>query len=414
MIRKIPGLAACFTAIVLHAGAQGLSIELDGGLQGTQYQLRNGQNKLLPGGAFGLLYTFRLGPNWGLISGITAGVYRTQATLPDGVVFSNYQVDDAGSAFQYSMKTKGYQETQQFFAGSIPILLQYHTLGEGSQWYFNVGGKAILPATATVDVSAKQLTLSGYYPDYNIEISNLPQHGLGTINNWKASSTSALKPGAALSAATGVSFKLSSGTRLYTGLYIDYGLIDMHGRNDSTPLATYSPAGISGAQFNSVLNTQNVSQVKPLSFGLQLRLSFGGSKTKSAAKPASKPLLQNSSDSLLSDDDMLFVQKPVVFGVIDEIAIPDIEKTHLDQVATIMLQSPEVRISLVGHTCNSPAQTEDPGLAMARAKAVARYLRGKGIAGRRIDVAATNQSDPVSPDNPNANFQSRRVAIRVE
>jgi outer membrane protein OmpA-like peptidoglycan-associated protein len=415
MIIKITALALCLSAIVDQAGAQGLSIELDGGLQGTQYQLKNGQNMLLPGGSLGLLYTFRLGQNWALLSGITAGVYRTQATLPDGVVFTNYQVDNAGSAFQYSMTTKGYKEKQQFFAGSIPLVLQYHTPGDGSQWYINFGGKAILPSSATVDLSAKQLTLSGYYPDYNIEVSNLPQHGLGTLNNWKGSTTAILKPGAALTAATGVSFRLSKGTRLYTGLYAEYGLTDLRSKNDSMPLVTYSPSGVNGAQVNSVLNTQNAGQLKTLSFGLQVRLSFGTPRAKAApVQPAAKQELQNPADSALSDDDFLFLQKPVVFGVIDEISIPDIEKTHLDHVAEIMLQYSDIRISVVGHSCNSTAETENPGLGMARAKAVASYLRGKGIARSRMDISATNESDPVTPDNPNANFQKRRVVITVE
>jgi OOP family OmpA-OmpF porin len=423
-------LAVLFAATALQAGAQGLGIELDGGLQGTQYQLNKGQSMLLPGGSLGLLYTFRLGTNWGLISGLTAGVYRTQATLPDGIVFSNYQVDDAGSAFQYTMKTQGYKETQQFFAGSIPLLLQYHTSGEGTQWYFNGGGKVLLPTSATVNLSARQVTLSGYYPDFNIEVSNLPQHGLGTINNWKASTTSVLKPGAALSAATGVSFKLSGGARLYTGIYFEYGLTDLRSKSDSMPMVTYSPSGLTGTQVNSVLNTQNVSQVKPFSIGLQLKLSFGKTRTKTVprpetkpetkpdtkveAKPLAKPEQQTLADTALSDDDYLSIQKPVVFGVINEIAIPDIEKAHLDRVAELLKQFPDIRISLVGHTCNSPAQTEDPGLASTRANAVARYLRGKGVSRSRMDVSATNASDEVSPDNPNANFQKRRVAITVQ
>src|ERR1700744_55634 len=123
MTGKIVGITIvtiCLTALIMQAGAQGLSIGLDGGLQGMQYRLPNGADKLLPGGSLDLLYTFRLKGPWNLITGLTAGIYRTQATLPDGVVFTNYQVDDEGSAFQYSMKTEGYKETQRFFAAGIP------------------------------------------------------------------------------------------------------------------------------------------------------------------------------------------------------------------------------------------------------------------------------------------------------
>jgi OmpA-OmpF porin, OOP family len=416
--KKIIAIIVCCVAMIGRSGAQGFSIELDGGLQGTQYQLPDGQNQLLPGGSLGLLYTFRLGSRWGLITGIMGGVYRTQASLPDGAVFTNYQIDDEGSAFQYSMKTEGYKETQQFFAAGVPLLLQYHTAGAGTQWYFNGGGKVLLPSSANVQITARQLSLSGYYPDYNLDVSNLPQHGFGTVNNWTASTSTELKPAAALSASTGLSFRLSRGTRLYTGVYAEYGLTDLKARNDSLPLVTYSPSGVSGIQASGVLNMQNAGQVKLLSFGLQVRLSFGAQK--SAARPKARKVPPSSKEPLssgvaeVSDEDAKFTEQAVVFGVIGETVLPDIQKAHLDEVAAILLQHPHLRISIEGHICNSGTETEDPDVASARAKAVARYLRSKGIARSRMDVSALSQSDPVLPENPAANFQKRRVAIKLE
>ena len=427
MIRKVIAIAVCFIAVVTQAAAQGLIIELDGGLQGTQYPLTNGRNKPLPGGSFGLLYAFPLGNHWGLLTGITGGVYRTQATLPDGVVFSNYQVDDEGSAFQYSMKTKGYTETQQFFAGGIPLLLQYHTAGAGSQWYINAGGKVLFPSSAGVAIKAQQVTLSGYYPDYNVNISNLPQHGFGTIDNWNASSTTELKPAAALSAATGLSFRLSRSTRLYTGLYIEYGLTDLKSKTDSMPLVTYSSTGVNGVQANGILNTLNAGQVKLLSLGLQVRLNFGRAGTKTAApsnpatpaiqsSPTTPPNPANSSNPsnlTISDDEAKVIQRPVVFGVLDETNLLQIQKDHLDDVAAIMMQYPDIRISIVGHICNSGTETEKAKTGIARARAVARYLRSKGIDRSRMNISAVDKSDPVLPYNPGANFQNRRVVITI-
>jgi hypothetical protein len=43
------------------------------------------------------------------------------------------------------------------------------------------GGKVFVPFNSNIRVSAKQLTLSGYYPDFNVDVSSLPQHGFGTI-----------------------------------------------------------------------------------------------------------------------------------------------------------------------------------------------------------------------------------------
>ncbi|GGB00135.1 OmpA family protein [Puia dinghuensis] len=410
MIRQIIVIAICFTAIVMQAGAQGLYIGLSGGLQGMQYQLQNGQSQQLAGGSLDLGYGFRLGSHWDLLTGINGGVYNTRATLRDGVAFTSYQVDDAGSAFRYSVKTAGYKETQQFFAAGIPLLLQYHTQGKGVQWYFDAGGKVLVPFNTSIQVSAAQLVLSGYYPDFNVEVSNLPKHGFGTINNWNSNATSKLRPAAALSAATGLSFGLSPGTRFYVGVYADYGLTDLKEKNDSMPLVTYSSTGISGVQAGSVLNMPNAGQVTLLSFGLQLRLSFGSARPKTnTTKEPQQPVTDTT-----GNEQYEAIEGPVVFGHLDETRIPENQKSHLDEVAAIMKQYPAIRISIVGHICDDENEPEDTKVGAERAKSVAQYLRNKGIDGGRMDVSPVSESDVMEPFDPLANYRNRRVVITVK
>ena len=421
MIGKILGIAFCLTMIITHAAAQqGLTMGLDGGLQGTQYQLPNGKTQLLPGGSLELGYGFRLGNRWNLLSGITGGIYRTRATLPDGVIFTSYQVDDAGSAFDYSMKTVGYKETQQFFAAGVPLLLQYHTTGAGAQWYLDGGGKVFVPFNNSIKVSAAQLTLSGYYPDFNINVSNLPQHGFGTINGWKSSATTQLKPAAALSAATGFSFALSAGARFYAGVYVDYGLTGLKQNNDTLPLVTYSPTGITNVKAGSVLNRPMAGQVTSLSFGIQLKISFGSSKPKATIRTDTKQKtdikqeLQLPVDSAVTDSEYEAIQSPVLFGLINETHLPEVQRQHLDIVAHIMKQHPSIRISIVGHTCNSDTETEGKQVGTARADAVGRYLRSRGISADRLDISEVGVSDQWAPYDPPANYRNRRAVIAVK
>ena len=416
MIGKIIWLSVCFTAIITQAGAQ-VGIELSGGLQGTTYQLQNGNDKLLPGGSLGLDYTFRLSNQWGLLTGIMGGIYRTQATFPDGLIFNYNQVDDEGSAFQYSLKTIGYKETQRFFAATIPLLLQYHTANSGTQWWINAGGKVFFPFNPSTQISAKQLLLSGYYPNYNLEISNLPQHGFGTLNNWKTSATAELKPTAALSAATGFSIPLSPNTRFYAGVYADYGLTEMKEKNGSLPFATYNPGGLNGVQANGVLNMPNAGKVGLLSFGVQVKLAFGSDRVRersASPRKTRRGLPSVQPDSTIRNEDSDYVERPVVFGLLGETVIPEVQRQHLDQVAAIMIQHPNIHISLVGHSCGSGSENEDPRLGDTRARAVARYLEDKGIDPRRMDVSYDHENDPAQPADAAANYTSRRVEITMK
>jgi outer membrane protein OmpA-like peptidoglycan-associated protein len=413
MIGKIIWLSVCVTAIVTQAGAQ-VGIELNGGLQGTKYQLQNGQDKLLPGASLGLDYTFRLGNQFGLITGILGGIYRTQASFPDGLVFNYNQVDDEGSAFQYSLTTKGYKETQRFFAATIPLLLQYHTADEGTQWWFDAGGKVFFPFNSSIQVSARQLNLSGYYPDYNLEVGNLPQHGFGTIDNWKTNATTVFKPTAALSAGTGLSFKMATSMRLYVGVYADYGLTDLKQKNGVSPLATYNSGGITGVQAFSVLNMPNAGKVSLLSFGLQVKLGLGNGRVRPAvSERRSKIVLPMRPDSTMNYDDSDLVESPVVFGILDQTDIPGFQEQHLDKVATFLKQHPNVRLSLVGHSCGNGIVPESPKLGDTRARAVARYLENKGIDARRLDVSFSPENDLAQPADAAANYASRRVEITM-
>lgn len=439
MTGKIIGIAVCFAAIIARVNAQEFGIELNGGLQGMQYSLKGGQAKLLPAGSLGLNYTFRLSDHLGLLTGVTGGVYRTQATLQDGKVFTYGAVDDIGSAFQYRLKFTGYKETQRFIAASIPLLLQYHTGGAGMQFYFNGGAKLFIPFNTNAQISAKHADITGYYPDFNVELSDLPQHGFGTLDNWETTSTLKIKPAGALSAGAGMIFRLSSGLSLYTGLFVDYGLTNLKDDKDTLPLITYAPKGAKETQANSVLNTQYAGRATLLSYGLQIRLSFGHSRTKSVTRldttsrtqtvvpsqtvvqsqpvvqpttvprsdtavqsrtvtepdtvasaettvrppiaaqsqPAALPKTKEGSSPALSPEEAAIINEPVVFGIVGEASIPELQQPHLDELINLLKQHPNIHLTIIGHYCNGEMTTESKKVGEARAKAVMRYLQKK-------------------------------------
>ena len=468
--RKIVILAVSLAAISAKSDAQGLGIELDGGLQGMQYKLPGGHSTALPGGSLGLTYTFRVNSQWGVRTGILGSIYRTQASLKDGT-YSSGQVDDGGSAFNYNIKATGYKETQQFYAATIPLLLHFHTGGAGLEWYFDGGGKFIFPFNTSIQASARQLSLAGYYPNFHIVVSNLPQHGFGTVNGWHAGSNTGLKPAGALSAGTGISFAISRHTRIYTGVYVDYGLTDLREKSDSMPLVTYSTAGISHVKANGAMHLPNSGAATLLSFGVQVRLSFGSATSPGRRKrtqrhetdslrqasaavspaknsppraaepvsrvPASLPPAKDSTvaeagatavstdnislDSLIRRDEVQSAKRSqaersrrnVVFGIIGETAIPDMQKAKLDELVSLLQDHPDLRLSIEGHFCDSLMQMENSQTAETRMKAVVKYLENKGISRRRMDIGYLKKSDPVLSYDPAANYRNRRVAIHI-
>ncbi|HEV2478121.1 MAG TPA: OmpA family protein [Puia sp.] len=449
MIRKIVVAIIGFAFLAVNAGAQELNVWVDGGWQGLSYKVQNGHSSLSPFGSLGLGYTFPLARHWNILTGVAGGYYGTKATLGDGK-YSFPQVDATGSAFEYNVGTTGYKETQRFFSFGVPLLLQYHSSGRGTQWYVNGGGKLLLPFNADVKASAAQLNLTGYYPDFNEVLSNLPQHGFGTLNNWSGSSTYKLKTAAALRAEAGLSFPLSGGTRLYTGVYAEYGLSNMKGNTGSSSLVSYDASGLTTVQAGSVLNVPGTGNVKLLSFGIQVKVGFGRGKraarspqaapvpipqapttpaptptqptpgqaapTQPAtpAQPAPTSPAPTPPSSVMPDSEAVkTLQRTVVFGVLNKVDVPESLKSHLDTVADILNRYPDIRIAITGHTCSIGTERENIKIGEARALAVAAYLQRKGVDPGRMDVHSAGESDPLVPNNsPAHRSRNRRVTVQ--
>jgi outer membrane protein OmpA-like peptidoglycan-associated protein len=428
--------------IAVHANAQEFGVELNGGLQGLQYDITGGKAKIQPGGALGFNYTFPLGKRWGLITGLAGGYYNTKTTLDNGSLFSSYAIDEEESAFEFRVKPEGYEEKLSFFTAGIPLMLQYHTTGK-TQWYLNGGGKFLFPFNVKSKASASQLAMSGYYPDFNVELDNVPQHGFGVVNNLEKEYEPELKPTATLSAATGLSFPLGSSMRLYTGVYIDYGLTDMRkNRDESAALVNYSPTGINNVQVTGLL--PKGGDAKLLAYGLQVKLGFV--KKKKDAKPVAEPVVvaapvevkeepksvqeptpapapapveekkpEPAPAPVITKAETEQVQAPVVFSELNSTAVPEALKPHLDSVANILNKYPDLQVALVGHTCDIGTEKENETVGINRAKAVAAYLRDKGIAESRMELSSARSTQPLVPNTSEHNRRlNRRVTVTVK
>lgn len=274
-------ISTCLLSILsqVQSYAQ-FSVAVNAGLSGMRYKINDGKSKIKPGIGFDLGFTRTFTKHWGFVTGMGIMQYNTDASLSNGSETSEMQVDDMGAGFRYSVKTTGYKETQRFTAVNIPLMLQYRTVRpEKTQWFFNAGAKLILPFDTKIKAEAQQLDLTGYYPDVNLEINNLPQHGFGTVFNWKSESNYVIKPEVAITALTGISFNLKNGYRLSLGVYCDYGMTGMK-KVANQPLVTYNAPLNSGVAANSVLAVNNTGFVRSFATGIQFKLEFGKKKAK--------------------------------------------------------------------------------------------------------------------------------------
>lgn len=435
-MKKIENKLILFLAALapITVGAQEVTFAVNGGIQGLDFKINEGSNSLKAGGKVGIGYTYFINQNWGIISGAELGYYKNNIRLHN-TTYGSYQFDSENDLFEYRIKTNGFNEKSNFYTVSIPILLQYHTTGN-TQFYINGGARVYFPFSQKSKITIDEVTTTGYYPDFNVLFSDMPQHGFSTTNDLSSHTNTKLKTTIGLSLETGMSFKLNEKLRLYTGLYADYGLNNMLKKEDS---ATGTDISLINYNTNNEINstlkvTNSVDKAKLLGYGLQVKLGFNtGIAHKKHTTPISMEeeiieeevieevvvveevaVVEKVAEPIIKTINMTqieIVEKPIYFEKIGDKKLSKSDENHLKEVITILTEFPNQKIEITGHTCNIGTPVQNNKVGLERAKAIASYLEENGINASQIEIKSVGNSQPIVPNNTEDNRKKNRRAI---
>lgn len=96
----------------------------------------------------------------------------------------------------------------------------------------------------------------------------------------------------------------------------------------------------------------------------------------------------------------------------NESSLLESSKKELDKLAKILIESPELNITISGHTDSIGSAEYNQNLSMKRAISVAEYLEIKGIDSRRMNCNGFGSSTPLLPNNSEQNrAKNRRIEI---
>lgn len=256
-----------FTSIFLQAQepVQYLHFNVGGGVHDFSYNLQNGTKQNNPVGyTFNAAYSYFFSPNIGLQTGIGAQSFNELSTV--NYLSTTPATDELGRAYDFRANYKNWEEKQQAIFLDIPLVLQFrHKLGENLGIIASAGGKVSIPVYSKFKSTANgEIVTTGYYSQWNTELSDLPQYGFSTNKNTYEGNL-ALKTGYAAIADLGFLFKLSEKTDFYIGGYFNYGLNNILAPGTKE---IYQRDGV----YNGVLASSQVKNVTPVSFGLKVGL----------------------------------------------------------------------------------------------------------------------------------------------
>ena len=228
------------------------------------------------GGALKVGYIYSLTDHIGIGSGVEFAQYKQKVFLNQGsTTLTNYEVDQTGSAFSYSVTTGNYKESQTLQAIQIPLFLQYkRNINKGIDFNFRAGVKYFLPVNYKIESSAQSVNGIAYYPDVNLYIDNLPEYGFGNQTNYAASGEYNTKGILMSTFELGFTFQMGEKNALYTAMFLDTGYGTILDQKQNESYLGYNPTSVTDRKANGLYSTDKDATIKPVAFGLTLGLNF--------------------------------------------------------------------------------------------------------------------------------------------
>jgi hypothetical protein len=272
-VKYILGMAVLLLSTGMNAqfyvGAQSGIANLQSDVAGTV-----AGNRL--GGALKVGYIYGITDHIGIGLGAEFAHYKQLVSFGRAnATLTNFEVDQTGSAFAYNVSSVNYKEEQTLQAVQIPLFLQYKTnINTGVDFNFRAGVKYFLPVNYKIEASAASVNGTGYYPDVNLTIDNLPEFGFGSQANYNATGEYQTKGILMSTFELGFTFELNEKSGLYTAMFLDsgYGTIIDQKQNES--YIGYNPSAVTGRKANGLYSTDKNATVKPVAFGLTVGLNF--------------------------------------------------------------------------------------------------------------------------------------------
>jgi hypothetical protein len=265
MKKTLIAFCAICSTYALHAQEKGhnLFINAGGGFHQISYQLNNGNLEGGVGFSLNAGYSYFFNKNWGFSTGIGMQSFNSEATL--NFTTKTPDIDAERDAYELRTHYNGWKEEQSTLLFDIPLTINFRqSLNRKVVFTTSFGGKFSIPAVANYKAKGGTITTTGYYSQWNVELSDLPEQGYTTYSNQPSGNLS-LQPAISILGDIGIAFQLKKTVQFYTGVYASYGLNSML-KADSKSIY------IKDGTYNGLFASSLVKDVRPIAAGIKIGL----------------------------------------------------------------------------------------------------------------------------------------------
>jgi len=374
-----------------------LTINGFGGLSTLNYKVKENHItdpafKVGLGGGGGLGFHYFFNDNIGLVTGLEVALYRAS--------FSASKIDVYNGSNANPYKLSDFKETQNYLALQLPVMAQWMKPVGTNHFYLGIGGKVGYGLLGNYKQSVK-LSETLVVPSPKGTLKFAPFNAMASTE-------------------AGIRWKLSENMGLYTGIYFDYGFLNIIPDADHKPLYEPSPSThnsiLTSDYFEPVIiraavggTTCYTKRVNTLAAGVKIKLAFGGPKKKSATEAAprkSKPVKevpQEIKQSMIRLSNTLFA--------FDKWNLTSEAVTELNKVVKWLIDNPDIKVRIEGHTDSMGSVEYNQKLSEDRTRSVYNYFVEHGVSASRLSYRGYGLTRPIA-DNSTA--EGRQLNRRVE
>ncbi len=233
------------------------------------------------GAGAGLQYSCCFLPGWSFSGALEYQSYRSETILDNFA--DSYRMNDAeGDDMIFRSSASRYHERQSVGMLNIPLWIQWESKAQSTKLFAATGVQLGLPLAANYTATASYLETSGYFPQWDTELTSPRFMGFGSWDT-KHSGKEKLKLKNSYSFLFEFGFKqqLQATRHLYVSAYVELGLNDLAKASDPQALIGYDVNNPTDFNYASVIysspqaaSDNYTHKVTSQSFGFKMRYAF--------------------------------------------------------------------------------------------------------------------------------------------
>lgn len=365
--------------------------------------------------------------------------------------------------FVYNMEFEEWREWQNTYMLEVPIALHFKHKPKKTGFFVNVGAKLGVPLYSHYVYKKASMLNSAYYPYFDLTLKDIPgrfeneklgSRQTGKINGFKTLNAIGFTD-------IGMMFQLDKKVDLTVGAYFNMFITNFNDISETHALGFASDVNhgemFGMAKYDGLIGTDKVSSsMHPWNVGLKVGVSIYQGLTEKQKKAKVKKFMKQYKDYMPKPDtvfvhtvtrDTIFVHDTLVHQAVksqvfhdtifvardiqtkqemklDQILqtsviwfnfdeyIPILEPSYiLDSVADMLLEYPDLEISVNGHACKIGTDSYNKKLAQKRAQAVANMLKKLGVPEDQMHINSYGANHPFRYQGEHQLEKDRRVEI---